>query len=197
MINPSFHLERKSLKLMIIVFWKWDYGNLRLTHLNYENTSMIQISNTPLHSFFFSQCAYITFNINQVIFLAIIIFISRQFITSSFSTPPLNIYCKACVFSLFLNITAVCALQVNSGFIGLSLMLYITSDLYCNFCVLWRKTWIKDFLAIPTISPMQQIIYNNLQLLSSSIASRVCSTNLLRGMNNRQTTNSFSLLLLS
>lgn len=39
-------------------------------------------------------------------------------------------------FSLFLNITAVCALQVNSGFIGLSLMLYITSDLYCNFCVL-------------------------------------------------------------
>lgn len=145
----------------------------------------------------FSQCAYITFNINQVIFLAIIIFISRQFITSSFSTPPLNIYCKACVFSLFLNITAVCALQVNSGFIGLSLMLYITSDLYCNFCVLWRKTWIKDFLAIPTISPMQQIIYNNSQLLSSSIASRVCSTNLLRGMNNRQTTNSFSLLLLS
>lgn len=132
MMNPSFHLERKSLKLMIIVFWKWDDGNLRLTHLNYENTSMIQISNTPLHSFFFyflfSQCAYITFNINQVIFLAIIIFISRQFITSSFSTPPLNIYCKACVFSLFLNITAVCALQVNSGFIGLSLMLYITSD---------------------------------------------------------------------
>lgn len=130
MINPSFHLERKSLKLIIIVFWKWDYGNLRLTHLNYENTSMIQISNTPLHSFFFlfSQCAYITFNINQVIFLAIIIFISRQFITSSFSTPPLNIYCKACVFSLFLNITAVCALQVNSGFIGLSLMLSITSD---------------------------------------------------------------------
>lgn len=169
----------------------------------YSNTKelWIQISNTPLHSFFFyfffSQCAYITFNINQVIFLAIIIFISRQFITSSFSTPPLNIYCKACVFSLFLNITAVCALQVNSGFIGLSLMLYITSDLYCNFCVLWRKTWIKDFLSIPTISPMQQIIYNNLQLLSSSIASRVCSTNLLRGMNNRQTTNSFSLLLLS
>lgn len=133
MMNPSFHLERKSLKLMIIVFWKWDYGNLRLTHLNYENTSIPKSYGFKfqtllyIHFFFFTMCLYY-FQYKPSNFLAIIIFTSRQFITSSFSTPPLNIYCKACVFSLFLNITAVCALQVNSGFIGLSLMLYITSD---------------------------------------------------------------------
>lgn len=36
----------------------------------------------------------------SIFFLAIIIFMSRQCITS-FSTLPLNIYCKACCFFLF------------------------------------------------------------------------------------------------
>lgn len=148
--------------------------------------------------FSFSQCAYITFIMNQVNFLCNHNFHKSSIYYIIFLYPSLKYLLQGVrFFSLFLNITAVCALQVNSGFIGLSLMLYITSDLYCNFCVLRRKAWIKDLLAIPAISPMQQIIYNNSRLLSSSIASRVCSTNLLRGMNNRQTTNSFSLLLLS